>query len=420
MADADTDSSSDCPLCCSPLSIADRLYPLHCPTAACHFQFCADCLQKLRRSASDGYAEASDGSRQVKVALRCPMCRGAYRNVTDEFISAAVIVGAALKLRCAATIPLPGGGGGSSTAAAPHHCPDSQLSATALSARNVFLQDTSWKELQDAASILQHYHDSIDGKDCGTVPHLDWDAWRVFLERHQQASSSSSSSPRHHGESVGDGLDVLSRDPTLFLGLEDMLTTDEQEFITSMLVSGEAETVAQAAHLLHSIVDMAASRQAAATVRQLSNFTASAAQVEHQVKVRKRFPLLPNMPQAVTLPVFNPLDKNPPLNFVKKDAKVAAHAAPVSELTLAGVRGPAGKVGLRRGDVVTHVAGERVSTMMEFIVAMQLMQHQPLEEPQQQQQQYKSVQVTVNANEDAARRLKERAQEMKKQGIRFH
>jgi hypothetical protein len=377
------EGGEDCPLCSNPLSKADQLYPLHCPTTTCSFQFCCECLQKLHKSSSDGYTEASDGSRQVKVSLRCPVCRGAYKNVTDESVSASNIVTAVLKLRRAASTPLPGH---------EKHANDSELSATALSARNNFLQDTCLKELQDSVGILQHYHDSIDDKDCGTVESLDWDAWRPFLQQHQ-------SSPKNAVD------DVLPRDPTLFMGLEDLLSTDEQEFITSMLVSGKTESVAQAAHLLHGILEVSAGRKAAATVQQIANFS-SVAQVEHQHKVRKRFPLPSSMPRAVTLPVYNPLDKNPPLKFINKDVKTMDS----SELTLAGVRGPAGKVGLRKGDVVTHVGGDRVDVFGNFTVALQ----QLLGEG------HETVQITVNANDETARQLKERAQEMKKQGIRFH
>lgn len=412
----------DCPICFNPLSKADQLYPLHCPTATCTFQFCCDCLQKLLRSASDGYSVASDGSNQVKVSLRCPICRGSYKNVTDAGITmntellfapsspsaaASSIVTAVLKLRQAASTPLPGD---------ERYAEDSELTATELSARHAFLQETSLKELQDSVAILQHYHDTIDVKDCGTVPLLNWEAWRPFLLQHQKSSSPGNKN------STDDGDDVLPRDPTLFMGLEDLLSMDEQEFITSMMVSGKAETVAQAAHLLHSIIEMAASRNrttkvavAAASVQQQQRSTtlATAAQIEHQQKVRKRFPLPPCMPRAVALTAYNPLGKSPPLKFVKKDVKQQGNAAVavMHELTLAGVGGPAGKVGLRKGDVVTHVFGDAVKTFGEFTVAMQQLL---LEE------QSDSVQITVNANDETARRLRERAQEMKKQGIRFH
>lgn len=377
-------AEEECPICCNLLSKADQLYPLHCPTTTCRFQFCCECLQKLYVSASDGYTEASDGSKQVKVSLRCPICRGAYKNVTSERFSAANVVAAVLKLRRAASTPLPGD---------PEYIEDSELSATTLSARDNFLQDTNLKELQDAVKIVQHYHDSIDDKECGSVYSLDWDAWRPLLLQHQ-------SPPKNSRD------DVLPRDPTLFMGLEDLLSMDEQEFITSMLVSGKAETIAQAAHLLQCILDMAASRKAGDAIQQLSNFSNTAAQIDHQHKVRKRFPLPVNMPRSVTLPIYNPsLDKNAPLKFIKRNEKTLDK----SELTLDAVRGPAGKVGLRKGDVVTHVGGEPLCTVGEFTVALQ---HFLAEG-------HEIVQICVNANDATAWQLNERAQNMKKQGIRF-
>jgi hypothetical protein len=452
----------DCPLCLNALTLADRLYPLHCPTVSCYFIFCGECLQKLCQAAADGYTLASDGSHQVKVALQCPQCRGPYNSkrtssssvkttaqdglklavsssssyspvTLSSSSSATMVVTAVLKLRQAVSIPLPGSAG---------YLNDSECSATTLSTRRTFLQEVTVKELQDSVAILQEYNDSMDDdKHCGTaamtVPNLDWDAWRSFLESYK-----SSSSPQNANISSVETIDaVLPRDPTLFLGLEDLLSLDEQEFITTMLVSGRAETIAQAAHLLQSIVELVTPQKSAtgknvarsshSLPRQRAVATLTAAQREHQQKIRKRFPLPLHMPRAVMLPAYNPLDvSKAPLKFVdatkanaastskdsKSDVKPANTAT--AELTLASVRGTAGPVGLRKGDVVTHVMGERVATWSEFTIALQ---HQ-LDKRNADSTTAASglVQITVNANEETARLLQVRAQEMKQQGVRFH
>jgi hypothetical protein len=455
---ASSSDDEDCPLCLNALTLADRLYPLHCPTVSCHFTFCGECLQKLCQAAADGYALASDGSHQVKVALQCPQCRGPYnskRTKTAQDVlklavsssssyspvtpssSATIVVTAVLKLRQAVSIPLPGSAG---------YLNDSECSATTLSTRRMFLQEITVKELQDSVAILQEYNDSMDDdKHCGTaamtVPNLDWEAWRSFLESYK-----SSSSPQNANVSTLETIDaVLSRDPTLFLGLEDLLTLDEQEFITTMLVSGQAETIAQAAHLLQSIVEMVTPQKSAtgknmarsnhSLPRQRAVATLTVAQREHQQKIRKRFPLPPHMPRAVMLPPYNPLDVSKALlKFVDgtkanaasttKDRKSDAKSvnSVTAELTLASVRGAAGPVGLRKGDVVTHVMGERVATWSEFTVALQ---HQLslLEDKRNADRTMAAsdlVQITVNANEETARLLQVRAQEMKQQGVRFH
>jgi len=396
----------DCPLCCEPLSKADKQYPLHCPTSTCNFQFCFYCLQQLAKSASDGYTEASDGSHQVKVALCCPQCRGEYCNKQpdSEFLKASSIVQAVLQLRQAAATPLPG------------QIPDSDLTATQLSHRKRFLEEVAnVKILQDQLSLLQKYNDSLS-KDTEKLPELDWEAWKPHLEeasKHDPCSLQCASST-----DSGNAELVLPRDPTLFLGLEDLMTLDEQEFITSMLVSGQAETLAQAANLLQNITDTSMRQRGAAAVQQLS-FTdnhhrfaparPSKAQLEHQHRVRGRFPLPVHMPRSVTLPLYDPVnDRKPALEFIRPKDNMQEKGVP--ELTLAAVRGPAGRVGLRKGDVVTHVNGEDVGTMGEFTVALQMAMSTTTAD----------FQLTVNANSTTALALRSRAQEMKKQKIRFH
>jgi hypothetical protein len=71
-------TTEECPLCCEALTPADTIYALNCPTVACHFNYCCDCIQSLQRSAADGYSEASDGSNQLKVSVQCPQYRGKY------------------------------------------------------------------------------------------------------------------------------------------------------------------------------------------------------------------------------------------------------------------------------------------------------------------------------------------------------
>jgi S1-C subfamily serine protease len=72
------------------------------------------------------------------------------------------------------------------------------------------------------------------------------------------------------------------------------------------------------------------------------------------------------------------------------------------------VQGIAGRVGLRRGDTVTHVNGDRVTTFSEYTIALQYAYSDA------------SVLITVNANEAVAQQLSQRSQQMKEQNVRFH
>jgi hypothetical protein len=364
----------------------------------------------------DGYAESSDGSRQLKINLQCPMCRGAYQiptttDVADTvLLKASTIVAANILLRQAAATPLPG------------TVLDSECSATALAARNKFLEETNLKELQDAVKTMRLYNASLpeNKKRNAGVPDLDYDAWRPYLQNGKHSPKSASSIATEERDSV------LPRDPTLFVGLEEILTLDEQEFITSMLVSGKTELLVQAAQLLNGVLQVSAGPRSAQTIAQLSLGPSagrtnnhnksqrkppklSMAQIEHQHKVRKRFPIPSHMPRCVTLPVFDPSNNNI-LKFISKPD--ATHPP----LTLAAVRGPAGKVGLRQGDVVTHVDGEPVQTMTEFIRAIQQQQHQSSNTLAAENR----MEITVNATPQVAQELRKRACDMKRQKIRFY
>jgi hypothetical protein len=255
------------------------------------------------------------------------------------------------------------------------------MSATDLAERNQFIQEVSLIELKEAVDILQEYHNSLD-KNCGIVDALDWEAWHPFLKERRD-------SPKNSANDA-----VLPRDPTIFMGLEELLSIDEQEFITGMMVSGKVELLAEAANILHGILSV----QATSSTNNIKSPSPSMAQIEHQHRVRRRFPLPVNMPRCVSLPVYDPRNA-PTLKFGKTS----------QDLTLAGVRGPAGKVGLRKGDVVTHVGTVPVKSQEEFETALR--NNFDNEE---------TFQLTVNANEATADALKKRAIEMKQQGIRFH
>ncbi|KAL3776927.1 hypothetical protein ACHAW5_008024 [Stephanodiscus triporus] len=72
---ASATAPSCCPICLDPMSRADVLHPIPCPTPGCDYNFCLNCMMGLVASSNDDYCTASDGSRRVKVRLACPSCR---------------------------------------------------------------------------------------------------------------------------------------------------------------------------------------------------------------------------------------------------------------------------------------------------------------------------------------------------------
>ena len=141
--------TDECPLCCEPMSDADRSYPLNCKTETCYFDYCRSCIQKLFNASSQDYSEASDGSQQVKISLQCPQCRAPYeyRDTTTQHcvIRSADVVQAVLDLRLAAATPLP------------NKVADHELSSTVLSARTLFTEQTGHTQLRQAIHVLQQY-----------------------------------------------------------------------------------------------------------------------------------------------------------------------------------------------------------------------------------------------------------------------
>jgi hypothetical protein len=106
------------------------------------------------------------------------------------------------------------------------------------------------------------------------------------------------------------------------------------------------------------------------------------------------------MPRCVNLPVYNPASD---LKLVKfRNGKTNLHP-----LALYGIKGPAGRVGLRIGDIVTHVNGELVSTPDEFAEALQLATHKS------------SFWLLVNADEGTAYHLQKRAITMQREKVKF-
>lgn len=65
----------DCPICLNPMSAADHKHPMQCSSRNCCYNFCMTCVESLIISSKDDYMEASDGNRHVKVFLNCPNCR---------------------------------------------------------------------------------------------------------------------------------------------------------------------------------------------------------------------------------------------------------------------------------------------------------------------------------------------------------
>lgn len=309
----------------------------------------------MSKSAKEGYSEASDGSQQVKVRLQCPQCRSKYecRKFGSE-----VIIGAVLVVRQAHAMQ------------GLLRANDDDLAAGDLGRKDAFLKSTSMEELQDALRRLEDYQAMIGkGRGDATLPDLDFAALSDVLP---QSLS---------GDEIDDN---FWKDPTLFYGLEELLTKDEQEFLTKLFISGKTELLMQASIILSGILAVAADRQA--------TLPAGPAPTVDVHKLRLRYPLPRRMPRCVRLPSADA--KGRPLLKLE-----------VNSLALKAVKGPAGQSGLRRGDVVSHIDGQRLESPDDF--------ERFLAEADS------DMEVVVNADDETAAVLRERFLQMKRDKIRL-
>ena len=204
-------------------------------------------------------------------------------------------------------------------------------------------------------------------------------------------------------------------DPTLFHMLDDCMTKDEQSFLTTLLTSGNPQNLAQASMILHGILQntltthtnpgISAAEQALAmlsfnnntgggdTTNQRNRKIRKTRQeqldeIEYQTqkeKTKSAFPLCQHMPGYFVIPLFTSRQQYLTLQDVNVGGSSSGGTASLIQppnaskamkqifqkvygdhlskynaksrtvTTIQSVRGPAGRVGLRRGDVITHV-----------------------------------------------------------------
>lgn len=339
---------SRCQLCAKTLHDADIVYPLHCRATSCQFQYCLGCLPKLLGPTPKGF-ECAPGT---QVCLLCPTCQEPFE--TEE-VEAETVVNAVISLRQAASAPLDGS--------------DNELSAGELAKRNEFLDNACIVELQEAYNVLRKYTKTLGKED---IPELEWDFLRPLFDKAIQK--------RLHAESG------LLRDPTLFVSSYELLTLQEQKYITQLMSSGKPEALERAAFLIYAVRSSAKQQTKSLTDKEMSCLR----------KIVGEYPLPKHRPRCVEVPFFDPLNR-PPLAFDKE-----TH----SECTRLIITKVDERLGdLRLGDMVTHVQGERVINYTEYIAAVK------------KESTSKSILITVNANYDTAIVLHERSVDMKENGV---
>lgn len=404
----------ECPICCLDMKMSDVQFPLHCPSAGCDFNLCNNCIIGMQRSEADGYEEASDGSRQVKFHIACPSCRSRYVAPEHDFVgeekkespiftkssrSSQPIVGYVVLLREAVD------------ALNLLRKSDCELSAAELQHKSAFVSQTTVEDIREAVLNYEIYVKQIHKSQ--TIYKFDWND---FASLPTNVSGASGLEARKN---------VIKartwRDPTLFMGLEELMSVEEQNFVTQLMCSGDSNNLVQAAHIMHGVLNnLGTERPNALVVQENSGFGVRLSPLPPSPrrirppppldpkvasKLKKRFPLPSHMPCCFVLPVYDPNDLgNLPLRF---ETKSQASASP---LQLATVRGVAGRSGLRRGDIITHIHAEPMKSYEQYF---ETVAHMYADNPND------DLMIVVNASPEVAQALQQRARNMQQAKISF-
>jgi hypothetical protein len=337
--------SSDCPICLETLIPSEEIYTLPCNN--CKYNFCTTCATEFLRSSKDDYTEASDGSKQVKVHIACPQCRSKYP----------MDIGDILLLRNAHSLGL------AICDANGKPYPDSELTATQLSSKRDFYHGSRKNNVELAHGLFVKVLAGKQKEELDAAMPI-WQ--RLFEGVDETDKASGQSNPRNSTESN-------FCDATLFFGLDDCMGTDEQAFVTQFLTNGQEEKLAQAALILNGVLKLYTS--GGQVNRGMAKLTLAQTQkaFELKEKTKKRFPLPNHMPGYVNVPVFKRTKTF--LQFVDTDwdGKIVAGNAKSQKIfdrvyseyelpkesrkvvAIKSVGGAAGRVGLRKADIVTHI-----------------------------------------------------------------
>lgn len=378
--------TAECPICLDGMSDADVAYPLLCPSN-CGYNFCLSCVEHLVVSSKDDYQMASDGNRHVKIWLHCPQCRGNLtHSITDTIM-----------LRKA------------KTAEKFREVADSELNATELRLKHEYITLYA-HDVQHAEARLIKFHTDNGKTDELPAP--------LSFEHEEDGKK-----PAPVEKSL--------IDTTLFQGLESVMSDDEREYVQNLFISGYPQNLANGAQILNGILQLTLQGMAPKNTTQRS-WNDERKHIERMELFRKRYPLPARMPKYYVLNSFPISNRtimfedeqwdgsiadafsrvhvrkpkpNPGMDDILRDAE-STHLPPRARVKISSVKGQAGKVGLQKGDVVTHIGGEPfdgTSGELKSLIASFY-----VEDPSS------TFQIVVNADECTAEVLKLRYQKCRK------
>jgi len=348
--------TSDCPICMETLTVGEHLYCLPCTTCD-SYNFCTTCVDEFIRSSKDDYQEASDGSQQVKVHIACPQCRSKYpMDLQDILLLRRAHALASIVYNSETGTMLD----------------DSEMSASQLVQKRDFGGSHKTVELAHA-TFCKVFENKMDAeRDLGLVKaKLEWGRLLPPSDDDDDDDDDnldgSKNNKKKNKNKNKKSMPENVVDTTLFMGLEDCMGKDEQAFVTSFLTSGDEEKLNQAAMILNGILKMDSAA--------IQKFNLQA--FERNEKMKKSFPLPNHMPNYFSnIATYNPKQKRflnltnlstdnikmtPPQKMARVWDKIYDDYVPSTQnnkqnrVCIQGVRGPMGKLGIRRNDIITHI-----------------------------------------------------------------
>jgi hypothetical protein len=388
--------------------VSEELYTLPCHK--CEYNFCTKCVETFVRSSKDDYQVASDGSRQVKVHVCCPQCRSHY----DMDISKLLLLRRAHSLGSSIVDQETGTRHG-----------DSQLTATQLSMKRDFSTHRQKRKVEQAHGM---YLQVMDGKISSEIVHDAELVWKRLFAGIPEPEGDQDDDDDDDDESDEEDSAKQDRiDLTLFQGLEDCMGRDEAVFLTQLLTSGQASKLSQAAMILHGILKLSLTSTSASMLSRLSiygNSSSPKSKADLMDRTKAAFPLPCHMPGYFVIPAYSKAEKFLSLDDLDWDGSIIPpqrskrvfdkvygeyyhppNSAPHQVVLVKSVRGPAGRVGLRRADVVSHINDmEWTGPAIELQAYIyQMHERNPNDE----------ITLTVNANPETASFLQIRDTMMK-------
>jgi hypothetical protein len=219
-------------------------------------------------------------------------------------------------------------------------------------------------------------------------------------------------------------------DDTLFQGFDEFVNRDEKIFLTDLFTNGDVRSVSQAALIMNGVRRLALSGKHKIKRSQEEPMTKQEMQkhIDFIDQMKVQFPLPNHMPGYFLIPTYSyregymtlkekPWDGSmtPPLRSKRVFEKVYGKfytrprredSYPLKVATVQAVRGPIGRLGLRKDDIITHVNDAEWTGTAEDLQAYIYDCH--AKHPRNE------ISITVNANPETCEFLKIRNEMMQR------